>query len=136
MENARDFAKRGQEVWVKVISKTAGRLSLSMRDVDQASGKDLLPVVATNGSAASQQVIWLLFSLLLVLPLAVSHSLPIVRSVSMRAIILPSYLYPLPTTQPVSMRFILLPFHSQPVPLFSILSGCMCAQSLDKEDPG
>ena len=41
--SAKEVVKRGQDVWVKVISVSAGRLSLSMRDVDQATGRDLLP---------------------------------------------------------------------------------------------
>ena len=41
--SARDAVKRGQEVWVKVLSISGARLSLSMRDVDQNTGKDLLP---------------------------------------------------------------------------------------------
>ena len=35
--------KRGQDVWVKVISINGDRMSLSMRDVDQETGRDLLP---------------------------------------------------------------------------------------------
>ncbi len=35
--------KRGQEVWVKVVAISGERLTLSMRDVDQATGEDLLP---------------------------------------------------------------------------------------------
>jgi ATP-dependent RNA helicase DHX8/PRP22 len=38
------MVKRGQDVWVKVISTSGQRLSLSMRDVDQSSGEDLLPM--------------------------------------------------------------------------------------------
>lgn len=41
--SAKDVVKRGQEVWVKVISMTGQRISLSMRDVDQSTGQDLLP---------------------------------------------------------------------------------------------
>ena len=37
--SARDAVKRGQQVWVKVLSITGQRLSLSMRDVDQETGK-------------------------------------------------------------------------------------------------
>ncbi len=40
---ARDVVKRGQEVWVKVVAMTGERLTLSMRDVDQSTGEDLLP---------------------------------------------------------------------------------------------
>lgn len=37
------MVKRGQDVWVKVISTAGQKISLSMRDVDQATGADLLP---------------------------------------------------------------------------------------------
>ena len=47
--------KRGQEVWVKVLSMAGSRLSLSMRDVDQETGKDLLPSARTGGAAGSTQ---------------------------------------------------------------------------------
>ena len=47
--NAREAVKRGQQVWVKVLSVAAGRLSLSMRDVDQDTGKDLLPGARAGG---------------------------------------------------------------------------------------
>ncbi|XP_019187956.1 PREDICTED: probable pre-mRNA-splicing factor ATP-dependent RNA helicase DEAH5 isoform X1 [Ipomoea nil] len=42
--NAKELVKRDQEVYVKVISVTGQKLSLSMRDVDQNTGKDLLPL--------------------------------------------------------------------------------------------
>ncbi|KAE8695791.1 ATP-dependent RNA helicase DHX8 [Hibiscus syriacus] len=42
--NAKDVVKRDQEVFVKVISISGQKLSLSMRDVDQNTGKDLLPL--------------------------------------------------------------------------------------------
>ncbi|KAL3644364.1 hypothetical protein CASFOL_012296 [Castilleja foliolosa] len=44
ISNAKDVVKRDQEVYVKVISVSGDNLSLSMRDVDQNSGKDLLPL--------------------------------------------------------------------------------------------
>ncbi|XP_022937860.1 probable pre-mRNA-splicing factor ATP-dependent RNA helicase DEAH5 [Cucurbita moschata] len=44
ISNAKDVVKRDQEVYVKVISFSGQKLSLSMRDVDQHSGKDLLPL--------------------------------------------------------------------------------------------
>ncbi len=44
VENPKDYLKRDQEVWVKVISTAGGRIRLSMRDVDQKSGKDLVPM--------------------------------------------------------------------------------------------
>ncbi|CAK9144132.1 unnamed protein product [Ilex paraguariensis] len=46
--NAKDIVKRDQEVYVKVISVSGQKLSLSMRDVDQNSGKDLLPLRKTS----------------------------------------------------------------------------------------
>ncbi|KAG6428601.1 hypothetical protein SASPL_112853 [Salvia splendens] len=44
ISNAKDVVKRDQEVYVKVISVSGSNLSLSMRDVDQNSGRDLLPL--------------------------------------------------------------------------------------------
>ncbi|CAB4266191.1 unnamed protein product [Prunus armeniaca] len=44
IRNARDVVKRDQEVFVKVVSVSGRKLSLSMRDVDQRTGKDLLPL--------------------------------------------------------------------------------------------
>ncbi|KAL0426885.1 UNVERIFIED_CONTAM: putative pre-splicing factor ATP-dependent RNA helicase DEAH5 [Sesamum latifolium] len=46
--NAKDVVKRDQEVYVKVIPVSGNKLSLSMRDVDQNSGKDLLPLKRTE----------------------------------------------------------------------------------------
>jgi ATP-dependent RNA helicase DHX8/PRP22 len=42
--NAKEVVKRDQEVFVKVVSVKGQKLSLSMRDVDQDTGKDLLPM--------------------------------------------------------------------------------------------
>lgn len=42
--NAKEVVKRDQEVYVKVISFSGQKLSLAMRDVDQKTGKDLLPM--------------------------------------------------------------------------------------------
>mmetsp|Transcript_33661 Transcript_33661/g.95228 ORF Transcript_33661/g.95228 Transcript_33661/m.95228 type:complete len:1172 (-) Transcript_33661:83-3598(-) len=42
--SAKEVVQRGQEVWVKVISTAGQRLSLSMRDVDQKTGEDLVPI--------------------------------------------------------------------------------------------
>ncbi|KAL1825372.1 hypothetical protein ACET3Z_012150 [Daucus carota] len=44
ISNAKDVVKRDQEVYVKVISISNQKLSLSMRDVDQNTGEDLLPL--------------------------------------------------------------------------------------------
>ena len=41
--NAKEAVKRGDSVWVKVTGRTSSKLSLSMRDVDQSNGRDLLP---------------------------------------------------------------------------------------------
>ncbi|XVF74986.1 hypothetical protein PTKIN_Ptkin13bG0152800 [Pterospermum kingtungense] len=50
--NAKDVVKRDQEVYVKVISVSGQKLSLSMRDVDQNTGKDLLPLKKTSDDDA------------------------------------------------------------------------------------
>ncbi|KAE9464457.1 hypothetical protein C3L33_03557, partial [Rhododendron williamsianum] len=47
--NAKDVVKRDQEVHVKVISVLGQKLSLSMRDVDQNTGEDLLPLKKRSG---------------------------------------------------------------------------------------
>ncbi|CAI5962557.1 unnamed protein product [Closterium sp. NIES-64] len=44
INSAKDAVERDQEVWVKVISMSGQKLSLSIRDVDQKTGKDLLPM--------------------------------------------------------------------------------------------
>ncbi|XP_006359631.1 probable pre-mRNA-splicing factor ATP-dependent RNA helicase [Solanum tuberosum] len=49
VSNAKDLVKRDQEVFVKVISISGQKLSLSMRDVDQNTGKDLLPLKKSAG---------------------------------------------------------------------------------------
>lgn len=48
VSSAKDFVKRGQEVWIKVLSTQTGgagpgaqRMSMSMRDVDQATGESM-----------------------------------------------------------------------------------------------
>lgn len=43
---------KGQAVWVKVVS-IIGKLSLSMRDVDQNTGQDLLPSQAVYPSSSN-----------------------------------------------------------------------------------
>ncbi|KAK1417406.1 hypothetical protein QVD17_26533 [Tagetes erecta] len=42
VSNAKDVVKRDQNVFVKVVSVSGEKLALSMRDVDQNSGEDLL----------------------------------------------------------------------------------------------
>jgi ATP-dependent RNA helicase DHX8/PRP22 len=41
LASAKDAIRRGQAVWVKVLSSSNGRLSLSMKDVDQATGREV-----------------------------------------------------------------------------------------------
>ncbi|KAF9618131.1 hypothetical protein IFM89_000247 [Coptis chinensis] len=50
--NAKDVVKQDQEVFVNVISMLAQKMSLSMRDVDQSTGKDLLPMKKSSEDAA------------------------------------------------------------------------------------
>ncbi|KAL6974547.1 RNA helicase [Sarracenia purpurea var. burkii] len=50
--NAKDVVKRDQDVYVKVISVSGQKLSLSMRDVDQNTGKDLLPLKKSSADDA------------------------------------------------------------------------------------
>ncbi|MBA0778914.1 hypothetical protein Gotri_003203, partial [Gossypium trilobum] len=50
--NAKDVVKRDQEVYVKVISISGQKLSLSMRDVDQNTGRDLLPLKKSSDDDA------------------------------------------------------------------------------------
>ena len=42
--NAKDLVARDDTVWVKVVSIKGSRIGLSMRDVDQTTGEDLLPM--------------------------------------------------------------------------------------------
>jgi ATP-dependent RNA helicase DHX8/PRP22 len=58
--SAKDWVRRGQHVWVKVISVMGGRLQLSMKDVDQVSGRDLLPQRqngSSSGTAAAESTV-------------------------------------------------------------------------------
>ena len=49
--NARDQVQRDQSVWVKVTTRSATRMALSMRDVNQSTGDDLLGGGGNEGSA-------------------------------------------------------------------------------------
>ena len=52
-----DVVNRGDRVWVKVISLTNNRIGLSMRDVDQKSGEDLLATAGgLNGPGSRDDV--------------------------------------------------------------------------------
>lgn len=59
--SAKEAVERGQEVWVKCVSVSGGKLGLSIRDVDQATGRDLLDLdkiraaQGTAGGAVQQQ---------------------------------------------------------------------------------
>lgn len=55
VNNAKDAVERDQECYVKVLSLSGAKISLSMRDVDQKTGKDLLPMrkPASAGDDAS-----------------------------------------------------------------------------------
>jgi ATP-dependent RNA helicase DHX8/PRP22 len=46
--SAKDLVRKGDPVWVKVLSMSGNRLSLTMKDVDQVSGQDTR--ATTNGS--------------------------------------------------------------------------------------
>lgn len=56
LNSAKEAVQRGQEVWVKVVSTSGGKLGLSIRDVDQATGRDLLDlekIRAAQGTAGA-----------------------------------------------------------------------------------
>ncbi|KAF0904588.1 hypothetical protein E2562_035687 [Oryza meyeriana var. granulata] len=48
MPGRRIAVKRGQEVFVKIVSVQGRKLGLSMRDVDQDTGRDILPLQRTG----------------------------------------------------------------------------------------
>ncbi|THU60952.1 hypothetical protein C4D60_Mb07t18170 [Musa balbisiana] len=54
--NPKDVVKRDQEVYVKVISVSGQKLSLSTRDVDQKTGNDLLPMKKSSEDGAPYRV--------------------------------------------------------------------------------
>jgi len=41
VNNAKEFVKKGQKVWVKVTSINAGKVALSMKEADQETGEDI-----------------------------------------------------------------------------------------------
>eukprot|EP00891_Asterochloris_glomerata_P002796 jgi/Astpho2/2796/Aster-00965 len=51
--SAKEVLSRGQEVWVKVLSNVGSKISLNMRDVDQATGEDLMPAAPARVAAAA-----------------------------------------------------------------------------------
>ena len=70
--SAKDVVKRGQEVWVKVISMQGQKISLSMRDVDQV----LHSCSATSPESASPLVRPLTFPLSHPRPSSLERDLP------------------------------------------------------------
>ncbi|KAG5729103.1 Pre-mRNA-splicing factor ATP-dependent RNA helicase prp22 [Termitomyces sp. T112] len=53
--SASDLLSRGQSVKVKVMSIAANRISLSMKDVDQVSGRDLTPHLRIKSEAEMEE---------------------------------------------------------------------------------
>ncbi|KAG7452227.1 P-loop containing nucleoside triphosphate hydrolase protein [Guyanagaster necrorhizus] len=53
--SAMDLLSRGQNVKVKIISVAGSRVGLSMKDVDQASGRDLTPHLRINSEAEMEE---------------------------------------------------------------------------------
>ncbi|KAF8527374.1 P-loop containing nucleoside triphosphate hydrolase protein [Hysterangium stoloniferum] len=51
VNSAADLLQRGQEVKVKVLSVAGNRISLSIKDVDQATGRDLTPHLRIKSEA-------------------------------------------------------------------------------------
>jgi ATP-dependent RNA helicase DHX8/PRP22 len=49
----RSLLRQRQRVWVKVLSEQGGRYSVSMRDVDQATGRDLRPIQRPSDGGGS-----------------------------------------------------------------------------------
>ena len=55
VNNVADLLSRGQLVKVKVMSVAGGRIGLSMKDVDQASGRDLTPHLRIKTEAEMEE---------------------------------------------------------------------------------
>lgn len=55
VNNAADLLSRGQAVKVKVMSVAGGRIGLSMKDVDQVSGRDLTPHLRIKSEAEMEE---------------------------------------------------------------------------------
>ncbi|KAK0481843.1 P-loop containing nucleoside triphosphate hydrolase protein [Armillaria novae-zelandiae] len=53
--SAMDLLSRGQSVKVKVVSMAGSRIGLSMKDVDQASGRDLTPHLRIKSEAEMEE---------------------------------------------------------------------------------
>lgn len=55
VNSAADFLSRGQQVKVKVVSVAGQRVGLSMKDVDQATGRDLTPHLRIQSEAEMEE---------------------------------------------------------------------------------
>lgn len=55
VNNAADLLSRGQPVKVKVMSVAGGRIGLSMKDVDQVTGRDLTPHLRIKSEAEMEE---------------------------------------------------------------------------------
>ena len=55
IRDLKSVVKRGEKVKVKVISMAGSKIALSMKEVDQNSGEDLLPSRSKQGAAKAAQ---------------------------------------------------------------------------------
>ncbi|RLN53802.1 hypothetical protein BBJ29_008484 [Phytophthora kernoviae] len=55
VSNVKEFINRGDRVKVKLISISGVKLSMSMRDVDQKTGQDLMPMRSNDGAERARQ---------------------------------------------------------------------------------
>ena len=53
MNSVEEVVTRGQHVKVKVLSMAAGKMSLSIKEVDQETGEDLNPGSMTKSAAGA-----------------------------------------------------------------------------------
>ena len=53
LNSAKDAVQRGQDVWAKVVSVSGARVGLSLRDVDQKTGRDLLDLSAAAAAVGA-----------------------------------------------------------------------------------
>ncbi|KAH7488378.1 hypothetical protein PRIC1_007506 [Phytophthora ramorum] len=55
VSNVKEFINRGDRVKIKLISISGAKLSMSMRDVDQKTGHDLMPQRSSGGAERARQ---------------------------------------------------------------------------------
>jgi ATP-dependent RNA helicase DHX8/PRP22 len=55
ISNVKEFVSRGDRVKVKLISISGAKLSMSMKDVNQKTGEDLMPQRSTGGAERARQ---------------------------------------------------------------------------------